>query len=174
MEDKEIFKDIPGFEGYYQVSNLGNVKSLERTAIRQPNRGNYLVKEKILKPGKEGGGYLFVMLNVNKKKTMKKIHSLVAMAFLNHIPNGHKTVVDHINNDILDNRLENLQLISQRQNASKDKKGYSSKYVGVYFFKRDNQWVSQITIKGKCVYLGKFDSEIDAHKAYQNKLKTLK
>ena len=52
--ENEIFKDIPGFEGYYQVSNLGNVKSLERIAIRQPARGNYLVKERILKPSKDG------------------------------------------------------------------------------------------------------------------------
>ena len=48
----------------------------------------------------------------------------------------HKLVVDHINNDPLDNRLENLQLISHRYNLSKDKKGGSSKFTGVSWDKR--------------------------------------
>lgn len=172
--ENEIFKDIPGFEGYYQVSNLGNVKSLERIAIRQPARGNYLVKERILKPSKDGGGYLHVILNIDGKKYVRKNHVLVAMAFLGHIRNGHVTVVDHINNEISDNRLENLQLITQRQNASKDKKGYSSKYVGVYYQKNRKKWIAQIIINKKHNYLGSYKTEIEAHKAYEKALSSIK
>jgi len=114
----EIFKDIPGYEGIYQVSDLGRVKSLKFN------------KEKILKPGVNNHGYYTVVLCKGKRKTIN-VHQLVAMAFLNHEPCGYNgLIVDHKDNNPLNNRLSNLQLISQRENTSKDKKG-SSKYTGV-------------------------------------------
>ena len=66
-----------------------------------------------------------------------------------------------------------MQVITQRENSSKDKKGGSSKYVGVTFNKLNNTWKSQINIDGKIKYLGDFKNEIDASKAYQNKLKEI-
>ena len=72
---KEIWKDIEGFEGLYQVSSFGRVKSL------------YGKKEHILKPGKRGAGYLFVVLCKDGKKKNILIHRLVASAF---IPNPDK------------------------------------------------------------------------------------
>ena len=105
---------------------------------------------------------------------MQKNHVLVAMAFLGHVRNGHVIVVDHINNNISDNRLENLQLITQRQNSSKDKNGYSSKYVGVYLKKKSGKWIAQIIINKKHNYLGIFNTEIEAHKAYEKALSRIK
>jgi hypothetical protein len=85
---------------------------------------------------------------------------LVAMAFLNHKPDGtHKIVVDHINNNKLDNRVVNLQLISQRENLSKDRKDGTSKYVGVCWKKSRNKWQVDIKIDGKRKYLGLFTDE---------------
>jgi hypothetical protein len=157
---EEIWKDIPGYEGIYQVSDLGNVKSL---------RFN---KEKILKPGVNGSGYYTVVLCKGKRKT-KKVHKLVAMAFLNHNPDGYKLVVDHKDNDKLNNILSNLQLISQRENSSKDKKG-TSKHTGVSWDKERNKWKSSISINGKLKNLGRFNCELAAHHAYEKKLDEIK
>ena len=167
---EEIWKDIPGYEGIYQVSNLGNVKSLPRIMIK---KGVFLSNEKILKSGINNLGYLSVVL-FNKNTKTFKVHQLVAMAFLNHIPDGtYRLVVDHINRDKLDNKVENLQIITQRKNVSKDKKG-TSKYTGVSWNIRNKKWVSQIRINGKVKYLGLFNTELEASEAYKNKLKVLK
>ena len=158
---EEEYKEIPGYDGAYQASNLGNIKSFKG-----------LSKEgRILKPGlsgDKGRGYLAVgLLKDGKKKTIK-VHQLVAITFLNHKPDGtQKIVVDHINNDRLDNRLENLQLISQRHNSSKDKKGGTSKYTGVSWDKPSNKWRASIRIDGKIKYLGLFDDEQEAALAYK-------
>ena len=149
----EIWKDIPGYNGDYKVSNFGDVKSLKFN------------KEKILKKFYDKSKYYNVKLN-NKTFT---IHKLLAISFLNHKPCGHNIVVDHINNIRTDNRLENLQLVTHRLNISKDKKG-SSKHAGVYWHKKANKWCSEITISGNKYYLGLFTNELEAMNAYKNKL----
>ena len=157
----EIWREIKEYEDSYQVSNLGNVKSLNY------NRTN---KEKLLKLNINTHGYLTVGLyNGGNVKTFR-VHQLVAVAFLNHTINGYKVVVDHINNDKLNNTLGNLQLISQRENVSKDKKGFSSQYIGVYWSKNNKKWSSQIQINGKLKHLGLFNSELIASKAYNTAL----
>lgn len=162
----EEFRDIPGYEGLYQASSLGNIKSLGNNNFR---------KEKILKPGLKKSGYYDVRLSKNGKAKSMRVHKLVAMAFLAHKPDGTMNiVVDHINNVKTDNRVENLQLITIRENSSKDKKGYSSKYVGVCWYKRKMRWIASIRINGKCKNLGYFKNEYDAHLKYQETLKTLK
>jgi hypothetical protein len=107
-------------------------------------------KERILKPGLYNNGY-----------------------FLNHKPDGHKLVVDHIDNDKSNNRRENLQIITSRENSSKDKKGYTSKYVGVCWNTQINKWQSRIMINGKVKYLGSFDRETEASKTYEHELKKI-
>jgi hypothetical protein len=128
-----------------------------------------LRKNLILKPIKNNGYYKVSLGKYDKHK----IHKLVAQSFfdLNNYEIG--LVVDHINNDKLDNRVENLQLITQRENVSKDKKNKTSNYTGVSWFKLRNKWRSAIRINGKTFYLGLFTDEYDAHLAYQNKLATL-
>ena len=164
---KEIYKDIPNYEGLYQVSNLGNVKSLARVSSIGRN-----LKEKILTPREVGGGYTQFTLYSLGEKLQIYTHQLVAMAFLSHIPDGHNYIVDHIDNNPLNNNLLNLQIVSQRTNSSKDKKG-TSLYTGVSFAKKSKKWLSQITVNYKKIYLGHFDCEIEAHEAYQNKLKEI-
>lgn len=158
---EEIWKDIPNYEGLYQVSNLGKIKSLPR---------KWVIKEKVLKPLTNGHGYLFVILRSNNKYKHFEIHQLLAIAFLNHIPCGLKTVVDHINHIKTDNRLVNLQLTSNRNNCSKNKTDKTSNYTGVYFNKKANKFMAQIYLNGKTKYLGLFNNEYDAHLAYQKKL----
>lgn len=157
----EIFKPIPNFEGMYEVSNLGNIKSIKFN------------KEKILKPGKNSCGYLIVSLSKNDKSKTYYVHKLVAITFLNHIPCGYKLVCDHINNDPLDNRLDNLQIITQRENICKIKNCYSSQYKDVSWKKQYKKWCSQIFIKDKNFHLGYFKDEYQAHLAYQNALQNI-
>ena len=158
----EIWKDIVGYEDKYQISNQGNVKSIVYN------------KERILKPSVNTKGYYHITLRKENKSTTTKIHQLVAIAFLNHIPNGNKIVVDHINCDKLNNNIDNLQLITNRENCSKDKKGGSSKYVGVSFYKQTGKWVANIWLDGKQHHLGYFTQEYYAFLAYHRKLKNIK
>lgn len=167
----EIWKAIQGYEGFYQISNLGKIKSLSRKILN--NKGFYISKERLLNPSINKDGYFAVCFCKNKKQSVKKVHQLLAMAFLNHTPNGYTLVVDHINCNTLDNRLENLQVITNRENLSKDKKNKTSKYTGVSWDKSKNKWVSQIIINSKHNFLGRFNTEEEASEAYQNKLKTL-
>ena len=158
----EKWKDVPEYEGLYQVSNFGRVKSLKFN------------KQRILKLTSDPNGYYRCNLYSKGKRGRFKVHKLVAISFLGHVPDGHNIVVDHVNNDKSNNRLENLQLISHRENTSKDKKGYSSQYVGVTWNKSTSKWLSRIVIEGELKYLGSFTYEIEAAEAYQTKLKELK
>jgi len=155
----EIWKNIPGYEGMYQVSNIGRVKSL-------PKR--YNPKGCILKSKTQKNKYyacVDLANGVNKKSFY--IHQLMAMAFLGHKPDGtNKLVVDHVNNNKRDNRLENLQLISNRENSTKDRLNGTSKYIGVSFYKNTGKWRCQKYINGKLKHLGYFDSEIEANIFY--------
>jgi hypothetical protein len=168
---QEIWKDIPNYESLYQVSNFGNVKSLERYVKGKVE--NRLQKETILSKrlvGGKGNQYYSVTLCNNKDRKQIKVSVLVAMAFLNHIPNGYiGLTVDHIDNNPLNNNINNLQVITKRENSSKDRKGIS-KYTGVTFNKKSNKWRSQIWINGKNKTLGSFNDELEAHRAYQKEL----
>ena len=159
----EEYRAVKGYEGLYEVSNFGNVKSLKRTDSR-----GHRVKERILKQSIAGNSYLRVKLF----NGIQYVHQLVAITFLNHVPNGNKIVVDHIDNNKLNNRLDNLQLITNRENLSKEKRG-TSKYTGVYWNKQCKKWHSSITINSKIKYLGQYTNEIQASNAYQHELKRI-
>jgi len=104
--ETEIWKDIEGYEGKYQVSNLGNVKSL--------NYNNYGY-EKLLSPFLNSG-YLYVDLLINTKRRTFRVHRLVAEAF---IPNSdNKPEVNHINEIKTNNRAENLEWVTRKENVN--------------------------------------------------------
>lgn len=167
----EIWKDIEGYEGLYQVSNYGNVKSLSREWLA--NGVKHKHDGKILKPSSVKNTYSQYSLYKDNKISRYLAHQLVAKAFLGHIPCGHKVVVDHIDNNQSNNHVSNLQLISSRLNLSKDKKNKTSKYTGVVLYRDGKRWSSSIRINGKSKYLGLFDCELKAHYAYQKALKEL-
>ena len=110
----EIYKDILGFESYYQVSNLGNVKSVKRT-IQINTNIKRTINESILKPKIDVYGYLSVDLYKNKIAKKIKIHRLVALVF---IPNYEsKPIINHINGIKSDNRAENLEWCTHSENT---------------------------------------------------------
>ena len=111
---EEIWKDIPGYEGMYQVSNLGRVKSLDRIKTNKLI-GKHFVKEKLMKLRLSSRGYLSVGLTKNGKQVGYRVHRLVAQAF---IPNPeNKKEVNHINGVKTDNRVDNLEWCTSSENT---------------------------------------------------------
>ena len=84
-----------------------------------------------------------------------------------------KLVIDHINDIKNDNRVENLKIVTTRQNSYKTKNNKSSVYKGVSWFKSKQKWFSRIYINGKVKCLGYYTSEIEAHQSYLNALKEI-
>lgn len=160
----EIWKDVVGYEGLYKVSNLGRVKSLARKAVDRT------VNERILKYCNKAHGYSRLTLRKDFIDKTFNIQHLVYEAFVGRREKG--MVIDHINNIRSDNRLENLQQITYRENTSKDikKKKRTSKYIGVSFSIEKKKWVSHIQLNGVSKYLGYFENELDASRAYQSRL----
>jgi hypothetical protein len=149
------YKEIPGYSKY-GISESGEVKDLETGKIKKP----------IL----HISGRLRIGLRSDEGKGKSlKIHQLVAMAYLGHEPCGHERVVDHIDNNPLNNHVSNLQIISHRENASKDtwRKNPSSQYIGVIWAKPSQKWRASIRINGKSKHLGYFTTELEAHEFYQ-------
>ena len=107
-----------------------------------------------------------------KPKTIRA-HQLVAVAFLGHKICGYKLVINHINFDGFDNRVENLEIVTQRENTNKKHLKSSSKYVGVRWAKKDKRWRAEITVNGKKVSAGSHKTELEAHQAYQKILNSL-
>ena len=171
VAEVEIWKPIFGYEGLYEVSNLGNVKSLERKTFRTLT-GWSTQKERILKSCPNPRGYLTVQLSKNGVGKTRVIYRLVAEAFLNHFSKGYSLVVNHIDLNKKNNRLDNLELISQRENANHKhlKAGRSSIYTGVCLIKATNKWKATIHVNGKNRHLGFYNFEIDAHEKYQEAL----
>ena len=111
----EEWRPIVGYEGKYEVSNMGNVKSLERTVW--DNRGYYkTIQERIMKLGKNIDGYLQVGLYRERKRKFYLVHRLVATAFCEN-PHGY-TEVNHIDEDKTNNCAENLEYCSRSYNLT--------------------------------------------------------
>jgi len=156
----EEWRDIPGYEGLYQVSNLGRVKSLARSIVRG-NGYKQTFKERILRPGPTNG-YFTVCIN----RKSEYVHRLVAITFVPN-PNNLREV-NHINSDRSDSRVENLEWVSTRDNAlhARIRKRNTSIYPGVSWNGKNKRWGTFIKLNGKEKALGMFKNEEDAHQAY--------
>lgn len=152
---QEVFNTVLNYEDY-KCSNLGRVMSFkkkEAIILKQ-----YLIKD----------NYLSLILCNKEGKKVLSVHQIVAMAFLGHTPCGYKIIVDHrIEDNRLDNRLSNLQLITPRGNTTKSIKNSVSKYTGVSWDKTVKKWRSAIHQDGKSIYLGVHENEVDASNAYK-------
>lgn len=107
---REIWKDIPGYEGFYQASSFGNIRSRYR----------------VLKPQQCTNGYLFVCLSVRGKVSQHRVHRLVAMTFIDN-PNNYPEV-NHIDEDKTNNNISNLEWISvylNRMHGTRNKRAHS-------------------------------------------------
>ncbi len=144
----EIWKDIVGFEELYKVSNLGRIKNCKR--------GN------ILRGGANQDGYLQTSLRKNGKSFRITIHREVATAFLGKKPEN--LVTDHIDGDVQNNKVSNLQYVTTRANLLKGKRCVNNKAIGVSLIKKP--WRANISINSKNISLGQFRTKKEAARAY--------
>lgn len=164
----EKWLDAVDYEGIYKISDLGRLKSLKRLG-----HDGRKFKEKILSQSLNHSGYYRVALCRDLIYKTNPIHKIVAMAFLGHKPCGFKLVINHKNLIKTDNRLINLEIVTNRENSNQKHLKSSSQYVGVYWYKPYKKWRSNIVIDGKKRHLGYFDNEYEAHLAYEKKVKEL-
>ena len=118
---EEIWKDvnIDVFRNYYEVSNLGNVKSKEKTVYKKNNLGDVLVahkfNSKMMTKSLNKDGYAIVSFSVDGNKKKFRIHTLVALTFLNY-PQSKDYEVNHIDCNKLNNKVENLEWTTHKEN----------------------------------------------------------
>lgn len=110
----EVWENVVGYEGLYQVSNLGRIKSLERKITREKN-GFWIQPERILKNTVEVNGYEAVSLYKNGKVKRLKVHRIVSQSFLENFNN--KPCVNHKNGIKTDNRVQNLEWVTSSENT---------------------------------------------------------
>lgn len=122
--EKEIWKDIPGYEGLYQASNLGRIRSLIYNKVH------------ILKTSNTGSGYYKVNLYLNKVMKSPKVHKLVWTTFNGPIPEGLE--INHHNEKKNDNSLTNLELVTRKENnnfgtRTESSKTFKKTYITIQF-----------------------------------------
>lgn len=165
----ETWKDIKDYEGMYQVSDLGRVKSLSRITKKKGGKISYRQPEKILSFYKTNTGYVMVHLYKDGKNKHNLVSRLVAQAF---IPNpDNLPEVDHINHNLENNKPLNLRWCTPSQNKQNMRKPATNKtgYTGVKIQShcKNKPYYASVKSKGKDVYLGSFKTAEEASRAYQ-------
>ena len=163
LQKEEIWKDIKGYEGLYQVSNLGKVKSLERVFVDKIGHRQH-IKGRILKLTPDYRGYLLVSLcdNSGKKKTLR-VHRLVCEAF--HENPQNKPEVNHINEDKLDNQACNLEWVTSKENSNH---GTRNARIGKANAKALSKPVGQYTRDGKLIKVWQSTMEVERQLGFDN------
>lgn len=119
----EIWKPVPGYEGAYEISNMGRLRSLTRTRIVNNCHGGTSPrtdKGHVLAPGNNGNGYAYVSLRDNGVRTNYYVHRLVAKVFLDK-PEGENLVVDHRDHNRSNNVVNNLEWVTQKENVGRSR-----------------------------------------------------
>lgn len=161
----EYWKPIPGFEGYYEASTLGNIRSVDRI-VKGPKCERFPVRGKTKATCTDKYGYLHVCLSKEHKKWYPTIHRLVAMTF---IPNpGNKPCVDHIDCDKLNNRVENLRWCTIRENNQNPIT--RKRHRETIYSEERNRKISQ-SLKGHVLSDETKKKISQSHKLYHKKLK---
>lgn len=170
---EEIWKEIPGFEGLYEVSNIGRVRSLDRFVIDAYYSKGHIQKGRIHKNTLSKAGYYTTSLtDKNKIKKHHYIHRLVASAFIPN-PNNYP-VINHIDENPLNNNVSNLEWCTQKHNLSSgtvreriaqtmsdNKRKNASRPISQYT--REGEYIRTYTSSGEVQRLyGWFAKNIDA------------
>lgn len=144
-EKMEIWKEIEGYEGLYEVSNLGNIRSIDRITCGRKQKGRVL-RQTVNK----NTGYLSVGLCKNGNRKTYTVHRIVGKAFVENVDN--KDTINHINENKLDNRAENLEWLSLSENLR-------------YGTRDERAKKNHVTKRGKAHSgYGKFGAEARTHK----------
>ena len=165
---EEVWEDVKDYEGLYQVSSLGRVKSVGRY-VPHKLKGLQFTPEKLRKLHVGTSGYMSVGLFKNNIGKTNRVHKLVWDAFGDKDSNSKTLHVDHIDGNKLNNSVENLQLLSPRDNLSKARRQTASKtsrFTGVSWSKERNKWLASIKVFGQSKNLGYYDTEEEANDNY--------
>jgi len=167
MEWKAVL--FNGLETNVEVTKCGRVRKVKVNWINcKTNIGEFDFNK--LKLHKNGYKQINAKIKNYKHKSFF-VHQLVAAAFLDYKFQGHKMVVDHIDSNKLNNHIDNLRVITHRENTSKERSIKKGLPVGVSFDR--NKYKSRIIINNKLIHLGLFKTIEEASYAYQEKLKTI-
>lgn len=152
---EEEWKDIPGYEGYYKVSNMGNIKSFKRN----------IEKGTVLKTIMGKRGYPLINLTIDGKSSQFLIHRLVATCFLDNPDN--LPIINHKDLNKTNNYVNNLEWCTYRDNVSHyyENTENISNFRGVY--KQGNSYVTQIHIEGARYHIGSYKKEEVAQCVYK-------
>ena len=146
----EEWRDVAGYEGLYQVSSEGRVKSLERKGCK---------RERILKPGVRSKGYLFVVLCAGGKSRMFSVHRLVCQAF--HDNPENKLDVNHMNENKTDNRACNLEWSTRKENCN-----HGTRNVRMAIAK--SRPIAQYTLNGKLLKVWPSTAEVERRAGFDH------
>lgn len=162
----EEWKPIKGYESIYEVSNYGKVRRLPCPCNQ--NKG------KVLALRMASTGYLVTSTFKHGKGKTKLTHLIVWDHFGDSPRDGRRLQVDHIDSNRLNNRIDNLQLLTPRENTikSQDNRFKHSNIIGVG--KAGSKWRATIYYNNKDIHLGMFDTEREAGNAYRNALHKVK
>lgn len=164
---KEIWKNIKGYEGLYQISNYGNIKSLDRIIIYK-NKYSHFHKGKYLKQEIDINGYLYISISKDGKIKKNKVHRLVAETFIFNPKN--KSDVNHKDGNKQNNNIDNLEWNTHQENenhAVKNKlKSYGQDH---YLTKLTNEQVKLIkwiakNVKVKYGFWSKLSKKLNINK----------
>lgn len=159
------FKNIPGYENYIASSN-GKIFNTNYKRTGKTVEMSYY----------NSRGYYNVCLSKNGKGKTLPVHLLVMKAFYDYKPTNRSMVINHIDNNSLNNNLDNLEVVTNRYNSSCHQylnKNRTSEFIGVYWHKLMSKWKASIWFKTKMVPLGYFELELDAGNEYLRALREI-
>ena len=160
MIEVEEWVGVPNYIGYYEVSNMGKVRSLDRMVNNKIGKKTTLHKGMVLKGGLTNDT-LMVVLSKDSKAKSTSVKSLVAKLFLNYNQSGDLTI-KHINGNLRDCSVGNLQITTR--NKPSVERVSSRRYIGVS--KSKGVWKARVLVDGQLIYLGKFNTLEDAQHLY--------
>lgn len=165
--EQEVWLDINGYEGLYQISSYGRVKSLERQV---KTRGGFrTIRERVLKARSDKDGYLALILSKNGKVKTFKVHRLVGEYFLKNPDNLPQ--INHKDEDKTNNYYKNLEYVVNLKNTNNYHSKNGTKKYGVHM--ANKKWRARIKKDGKSICLGFYKDKEKAYQAFYNKYKEL-
>lgn len=159
----EEWRSVKGYEGYYEVSSKGKVRSVDRV-IKTANGIKRKYSGKILSQHLSDKNYPLISLYMNCNEKTYYVHKLVAISFLGHKPCGSKEEVDHINGDRTDNSISNLRILSGEEHRKIKKHSIwgVSKYKYACWHKKNKKWLGSFSKNGKSYHVGYYESDKEA------------
>lgn len=159
---KEEWRDIPGYEGQYQVSNLGDVKSIPRKFYDSTGRIQN-IKGKMLSKTPDKDGYYRCGLSKKGKVSNYFVHKLVAICFLGDRPDNFQ--VNHIDGNKNNNKVSNLEYCTMRDNITHKNTKNGVKKFGIRELP-SGRFQARIRYGKDCISIGSYDTKKEAYYAY--------